>query len=86
MALHTLSFINGDVKLSEIPVGTLAVFSSLEDNQSLRTKLNQYGLYQGDLVYVVRVAPLGGPVLIKVNDREIALGRKIAEKINVELL
>ena len=34
---------------------------------------------------VVRMAPLGGPILIEVNGREIALGREIAEKILVEL-
>jgi Fe2+ transport system protein FeoA len=34
---------------------------------------------------VVRVAPLGGPLLVEVNGREIALGRAVAEKILVEL-
>jgi Fe2+ transport system protein FeoA len=79
------SFINADVKLSEIPVGANAKFSSLDNFPVLRTKLNQYGLYQGDSLLVVRVAPLGGPLLIEVNGREIALGREIAEKILVEL-
>jgi ferrous iron transport protein A len=52
----------------------------------VRAKLNQYGLYPGDEVRVVRVAPLNGPLLVEVNGREIALGRPIAEKIFVELV
>jgi len=52
---------------------------------TLRARLNQYGLYQGDLIRVARSAPLKGPILIQVNGREVALGREIAEKILVEL-
>ena len=85
MALASLSYIKGTVKLLDIPVDTQAIFSSLENVTSLRARLNQYGLYQGDLMRVVRIAPLGGPILIEVNGREIALGREIAEKILVEL-
>ena len=73
------------MKLSDIPIGTRVKFSSLENIQSLQIKLNQYGLYQGDIMRVARMAPLGGPILIEVNGREIALGREIAEKILVEL-
>lgn len=51
----------------------------------LRSKLMQYGLHIGDFVRVLRVAPLGGPLLVEVNGREIALGRAVAEKIFVEV-
>jgi Fe2+ transport system protein FeoA len=46
----------------------------------------QYGLHVGDELRMVRIAPLGGPVLIEVNGREIALGAVLAEKIIVELV
>lgn len=52
----------------------------------VRVKLNQYGLFVGDMVRVVRVAPMGGPILVEVNGREVALGRTLAEKIKVELI
>lgn len=55
----------------------------MENTPALAVKLKQYGLYQGDFMRVVRVAPLGGPFLVEVNGREIALGREIAEKIIV---
>lgn len=51
----------------------------------LRSKLTQYGIYPGDCLRLLRVAPLGGPLLVECNEREIALGRGVADKIIVEL-
>jgi ferrous iron transport protein A len=73
------------MKLLNAPLNTQVKLFSTEDVPSLMTKLNQYGLYQGDSLRVVRVAPLGGPLLVQVNGREIALGREIADKIVVEI-
>ncbi|HLA97315.1 MAG TPA: FeoA family protein [Anaerolineales bacterium] len=47
-------------------------------------KLLQLGFVPGDQVKVLRRAPLGGPVLVEVNGRMIAIGRGVAEKIHVE--
>lgn len=58
----------------------------LDGGANVRDKLTQHGLYPGDHVRVLRAAPLGGPLLVDVNGREIALGRGIAEKIVVEEL
>lgn len=67
----------------EVPIGKRARLISVQDG--LRTKLRQYGLHMGDSLRVLRAAPLGGPLLIEVNGREIALGRSVAEKIMVEV-
>lgn len=69
--------------LLEVPVGSRARLASVED--VLRKKLVQYGLHVGDCLRILRVAPLGGPVLVEVNGREVALGRAVAEKIFVEV-
>jgi ferrous iron transport protein A len=69
--------------LLNVPNGQSARLISVDDK--LRRKLQQYGLHLGDWVRVVRSAPLGGPLLIEVNGREIALGRAVAEKIFVEV-
>jgi ferrous iron transport protein A len=50
----------------------------------LRSKLTLYGIYPGDRLHLLRIAPLGGPLLVECNEREIALGRGIADKIIVE--
>ena len=74
---------NSNVKtLLEIPVGSRARLVHIDN--SLHKKLLQYGLHAGDGLRVLRVAPLGGPILVEVNGREIALGRTVAKKILVE--
>ena len=69
--------------LLNVPPGKCARLASVGDR--LRVKLRQYGLHVGDHVRVVRSAPIGGPLVIEVNGREIALGRAVAEKILVEV-
>ena len=71
------------IPLLKVPVGETARLESIDD--SLRTKLLQYGLHMGDSLRVLRIAPLGGPLLVEVNGREMALGRAVAEKIFVEV-
>jgi Fe2+ transport system protein FeoA len=70
------------MRLLDLPLNTPARLLSLDE---MRAKLKQYGLYAGDEVRVLRAAPLGGPLLIEVNGRAIALGRAVAEKILVEI-
>ena len=79
------SLITDHMKLLHVPLNTQVKFFSVENVPTLLAKLNQHGLYQGDSLRVVRTAPLGGPLLVQVNGREIALGREIAEKIIVEI-
>ena len=71
------------ISLLNVPNGKRAQLVSVGGR--LRSKLMQYGLHNGDFVRVLRSAPLGGPLLVEVNGREIALGRVIAEKIFVEV-
>ena len=52
--------------------------------EGLTAKLRQLGLVPGTRVRVLRAAPLGGPVLVEVGSRSIALGRRIAARIDVE--
>jgi len=72
------------MRLSEVEREIWVTIVSVEDGGSLEDKLAQYGLFPGDKAQVIRLAPLGGPVLLNVSGREIALGRQIAEKILVE--
>lgn len=48
------------------------------------SKLRQLGLCPGRVVKILRYAPLGGPVMIEVGGRSVAIGRGIAAKIKVE--
>jgi len=71
------------VSLLNVPNGRRARLVSVGGR--LRSRLMQYGLHIGDFVCVLRSAPLGGPLLVEANGREIVLGRVVAEKIFVEV-
>ncbi len=71
------------ISLIDVPIGR-RVRVNLVGGRRLIAKLNQIGLHSGDTVRVLRLAPLGGPILVEINGREIALGRGVAEKIMVE--
>ena len=68
--------------LLNVPDGEQACLTSVSER--LLRKLRQYGLHLGDTLRVLRSAPLGGPLLVEVNGRELALGRTVAENLFVE--
>lgn len=56
---------------------------SFTGGHGMEQKLRQLGLMPGDCAVILRHAPFGGPILIRVNDREIAIGKGVAKKILV---
>jgi len=72
--------------LLQVSPGVSVRVVSFNGGKKLRAKLIQYGIYPGDRLHLLRVAPLGGPLLVECNMREIALGRGIADKIVVEIV
>ncbi len=74
------------MRLLEVEQDTWVQVIGVDGGRGLQDKLIQYGFFIGDRVRVLRRAPLGGPLLIEVDGREMALGRGVAEKIKVEAL
>jgi Fe2+ transport system protein FeoA len=52
----------------------------------VRRNLNELGLHVGDELSVVRKAPFGGPMVVENRGNRVAIGRRLAEKIGVEVL
>lgn len=71
------------MSLIDVPVGRQVRMGSVEGRRLL-DKLIQIGLHPGDSLRVLRIAPMGGPMLVEINGREVALGRGVARKILVE--
>jgi ferrous iron transport protein A len=69
--------------LLDVPEGRCARLISA--GERLRSRLKQQGLHLGDQVQIVRRGSFGGPLLVELNGREIALGRTVAQKILVEV-
>jgi ferrous iron transport protein A len=70
--------------LLQVETGKLVRVKNFTGGAGLEYKLRQLGLLPGDYARVLRFAPLGGPILIDVGGRSIALGRGIASKVEVE--
>ena len=69
--------------LLHIELGKKVKFVAFHGGEAFQHKMLSLGLLPGDLARVVRRAPLDGPVLIEISGREFALGRDVAEKIEV---
>lgn len=56
----------------------------LRGGHHMGEKLRKLALFPGTKVKVMRHAPLGGPIMIEVKGRSVAIGRGIAAHIIVE--
>ena len=72
------------INLLQAPIGAHVRIHSFTGGKGLDLKLRQYGLFAGDEARLLRLAPFGGPLLIEINGREIALGRGVAAAVQVE--
>jgi ferrous iron transport protein A len=72
------------MQLIDVDNGQQVRVTGIRGGKALEMKLRQLGLLPGDRARVTRHAPFGGPIMIEVNGRTIALGRGIAAKIAVE--
>lgn len=73
------------MKLSELNVGETATVAAINGEQSLVSRLETLGIVKGVKVTLVRVAPFGDPLEIKVRDFYLAIRVRTADKITVVL-
>ena len=71
--------------LLESPIGKKVRIIDFTGGRRVSYKLRQLGLAPGREVKVLRYAPLGGPVMIDLEGRSIAIGRGIAARVQVEI-
>jgi ferrous iron transport protein A len=78
------SFCGGkSMVLLDAKAGSTVRIVAYRTEAGLEAKLRQLGLIPGDCARILRKAPLGGPVLLEMGGREIALGESIALLIEV---
>ncbi|MCG8344320.1 MAG: ferrous iron transport protein A [Chlorobiales bacterium] len=70
--------------LSELKAGQSALVRKLSCSGSLKSKLIDMGVLNGERVQVIRKAPLGDPVEILIKQYKLTLRQKDAEGITVE--
>lgn len=71
--------------ITEIRKGLKFSIKRIELPQELRDKLYELGLIPGQEIKILQDAPLGGPVKIRVGDYCLALRKREAQGIIVEV-
>ena len=69
--------------LADLPLGQHAEIASIDCERRLSRRLMEMGLLPGTGVRVVRVAPLGDPIELRVRNYSLSLRRAEAAKIAV---
>ena len=69
--------------LANVDQGKEVTLNHINGGHGIRSKLHSMGLMPGTAVTVISRG-LGGPVVLRVNDSRLAIGRGMAQKIIVE--
>jgi len=69
--------------LADLPLGQHAEIASIDCDRRLSRRLMEMGLLPGTPVRVVRVAPLGDPIELRVRNYSLSVRRAEAAKITV---
>ena len=70
--------------LADLKAGQKALISEVDDEDSeLLRYAGDLGLFPGESVMVIAVAPFKGPLTLKLKEKEVVVGREAAQKILV---
>ena len=72
------------VKLSELTIGSSAVVRDFPKNGAAFLRLREMGLLAGTKLTLIRTAPMGDPIEIKVRGYHLTLRKSEAEHVMVE--
>ncbi|HHV72856.1 MAG TPA: ferrous iron transport protein A [Clostridia bacterium] len=76
----------GEIRLNQLPVGSLGRILGLETKGLMRRRLLDLGFVPGTVVETVRRSPLGDPTAFKIRGALIALRSEEGRQIRVKLL
>jgi ferrous iron transport protein A len=72
--------------LREVQVGQSAKVVKLHGTGPVKRRIMDMGITKGQVIHVIRVAPLGDPMEITVRNYELSVRKADAEMIEVELV
>jgi ferrous iron transport protein A len=72
--------------LNQLHVGTRGRVRDVRGDPALVQRLGELGIFEGEFVEVLGVAPLGDPLEIRAGDTRLSLRRDEAAGIDVDLL
>ena len=69
--------------LSELPLNTQAEVIKIDCEKNLKARLNELGLFEGEVISPMLISPLGEPRAYKIGGALIALRNSDCDKITV---
>jgi ferrous iron transport protein A len=72
--------------LDSMKPGQKARVVEIRGGWGIRQKLNELGIYPDQIVSVSNTSIWRGPLLVRINSNEVALGRGVARKVVVEVI
>lgn len=72
--------------LDAVPVGQSAIVVSVACERPTARRLMELGLLPGTRVDVIRIAPMGCPMELRVRDSSLSIRRAEAARVGVQLL
>ena len=72
------------MNLLDLPKGETAKIIDYRGGRNVDFKLRQLGLSPGRMVKILRYAPMGGPLMLEIEGRSVAIGRGIAARVQIE--
>ncbi|MCJ7714001.1 ferrous iron transport protein A, partial [Candidatus Bathyarchaeota archaeon] len=73
------------ISINKLKDGQFGKISFIRGGHKVLQRLLDMGLTPGTRISVLRVAPLGGPVVLAVRSSKLAIGKGIAKKVFVEI-
>lgn len=70
--------------LKDLPIGKTATIISVDGNQDLRQHLLDMGLIPGSEITMIKHAPMGDPIEVRIHSYELTLRNDDANKITIE--
>jgi len=75
----------GSLSLANLPIGTQARVIAVNGSGAIARRLMEMGVVPGAPVRVIKAAPLGDPLEVRVRNYHLALRRSEAQTISVVL-
>lgn len=74
-----------EITLTHLEIGQKAKILRLEGGLGFQKNVRSRGIREGKILEVVTRHPFSGPIVIKIDSRETAIGRGMARRIVVEV-
>jgi len=74
-----------EILLSDLRNGDEGKVKKLDGGLEFQNKLSSMGIIVGKKIKKITSQPFGGPIVIKVNNTEVSIGRGMANRIFLEV-